>query len=53
MMNNTTTESRIAATMTAQDRKPGMIRKIWNWLTGYSLSSDEVIRMTLLYSEIL
>ena len=30
-----------------------MIRRIWNWLTGYSLSADEVIRMTLLYSEIL
>ena len=53
MMNNATTESRIAATMPAHNRKPGMIRKIWNWLTGYSLSSDEVIRMTLLYSEIL
>lgn len=52
-MNNITTPSRIAATMPAQDRAPGMIRKIWNWLTGYSLSSDEVIRMTLLYSEIL
>ena len=30
-----------------------MIQRIWNWLTGYSLSSDEVIRMTLLYTEIL
>ena len=30
-----------------------MIRRIWNWLTGYSLSSDEVIRMALLYTEIL
>ena len=30
-----------------------MIRRIWIWLTGYSLSSDEVIRMTLLYTEIL
>lgn len=30
-----------------------MIRRIWNWLTGYSLSPDEVVRMTLLYSEIL
>ena len=52
-MNNITTPSRIAATMPAQDRAPGIIRKIWNWLTGYSLSSDEVIRMTLLYTEIL
>lgn len=30
-----------------------MIRRIWNWLTNYSLSADEVIRMTLLYTEIL
>ncbi len=30
-----------------------MIRRIWKWLTGYSLSSDEVIRMALLYTEIL
>ena len=30
-----------------------MIRKIWNWLTGASLSADEIIRMTLLYTEIL
>ena len=52
-MNNITTPSRIDATMPAQDRAPGIIRKIWNWLTGYSLSSDEVIRMTLLYTEIL
>lgn len=30
-----------------------MIRRIWRWLTGYQLNPDEVIRMTLLYSEIL
>ena len=30
-----------------------MIRRFWNWLTGYSLSSDEIVRMTLFYSEIL
>ena len=52
MMNNTQ-DSRIAATMPATDGDSGMLRKIWNWLTGYSLSSDEIVRMTLLYSEIL
>lgn len=30
-----------------------MIRKIWNWLTGASLNADEIVRMTLLYTEIL
>ena len=30
-----------------------MIRKIWNWLTGFSLSADEIVRMTLLYTEII
>ena len=30
-----------------------MIRKIWKWLTGASLSADEIVRMTLLYTEIL
>lgn len=53
MMNTATQDGRIAATMPAQDRTGGLIRRIWNWLTGYSLSSDEVIRMTLLYTEIL
>ena len=53
MMNTATQESRVAATMPAQDRTDGLIRRIWHWLTGYSLSSDEVIRMTLLYTEIL
>ena len=53
MMNTATQKRRIAATMPAQDGKGGMIRRIWKWLTNYSLSSDEVIRMTLLYTEIL
>lgn len=30
-----------------------LIKRLWGWLTGYSLSSDEVVRMTLIYSEIL
>ena len=30
-----------------------LIKRLWGWLTGYSLSADEVIRMTLIYSEIL
>ena len=30
-----------------------MIRKIWHWLTGASLSADEIVRMTLLYTEII
>ena len=52
-MNNSTKECRPAATGPAQDGRDSMIRKVWRWLTGYSLSTDEVIRMTLLYSEIL
>lgn len=30
-----------------------MIRRIWKWLTGFSLSADEIVRMSLLYTEIL
>ena len=30
-----------------------MIRKIWHWLTNYSLSTDEIVRMMMLYTEIL
>ena len=48
-----TKERRIAATNPAQGRTGSRIRRIWNWLTGYSLSSDEIVRMTLIYSEIL
>jgi hypothetical protein len=30
-----------------------LFKRLWGWLTGYSLSADEVVRMTLIYSEIL
>lgn len=41
-----------AATVEAQKTEP-VTARIWRWLTGYSLSPDEVVRMTLLYTEIL
>ena len=53
MMTNTKQESRTAATVTAQDGEVSRIRRIWQWLTGASLSVDEIVRMTLLYTEIL
>lgn len=48
-----TKERRIAATNPAQGRTGSRIRRIWKWLTGASLSADEIVRMTLLYSDIL
>lgn len=53
MTNNPAKDSRAAASVPAQDGRVGVLRKVWRWLTGYSLSADEVIRMTLLYTEIL
>ena len=53
MMNNSTMDCRTAAPVPAQNGRGSLIRKVWNWLTGYSLSADEVVRMTLLYTEIL
>ena len=52
-MNHARQESRAAATVPTQEGRSRIIRKVWNWLTGYSLSADEIVRMSLLYTEIL
>lgn len=53
MMTNMTQKGRAAATAPAQEGRSSTIRKVWRWLTGASLSADEIVRMTMLYTEIL
>lgn len=54
MMNMNRQKNRqTAATVSAWESGARAVRRVWRWLTAYNLSPDEVIRMSLLYTEIL